>query len=587
MLRRLDGARTALAADATFGLLATVALLAQATLFAHVVAAAFRGSPLRALVPALALLGAVVLARSVLAFAFEATGRRAAARVMSGLRLELVERRLREPFAADGAEAAEVATAAVQGIDALEGYFARYLPQVVLAVLVPAVVLVWTAAVDRTSALIMLATLPLIPVFMILIGRTTQARTRARWRALARLSNHFLDVVRGLPTLRAFNRAEPQTDRIEAASEAFRATTMEVLRVSFLSGAVLELMATIATALVAVTLGIRLVEGGVGLEAALVVLLLTPELYAPLRSLAAQYHASADGLAAAERILGLLDAVTPSECGRRDAVPEAWEAIRLESVTVRYPGRNDPALDGFELELRRGATVALVGPSGAGKSTVASLLLALRAPDEGRVTIGERDLARVDPAEWRRQVAWLPQRPTIVRGTIAENIALGDPGASIERILGAARLAGADDFVREFRLGYDTRVGEGGRPLSAGESRRVALARALLRDAPLLILDEPTANLDADSAWTVADAIRLAAPERAFLLIEHRMDVALGLADRVIGLEGGRAAPVDRELVASARRGRSGRCFGWDGHRDRAWRPPSGLGPSPCSPGWG
>jgi thiol reductant ABC exporter CydD subunit len=531
--------------------LATLSLLAQATLFAHVVAGAFDGSSLSDLLPPLALLSAVIVLRSLLAFAFESTGRRAGAQAMSGLRLALVERRLRgNPLAADGAEAAEVATAAVQGVDALEVYFARYLPQVVLAVLVPVVVLAWTAAVDRTSAVIMVATLPLIPVFMVLIGRATQVRTRERWRALARLSTHFLDVVRGLPTLRAFNRAEAQTERIEAASEAFRATTMEVLRVSFLSGAVLELMATIATALVAVTLGIRLVDGAVGFEAALVVLLLTPELYAPLRSLAAQYHASAEGLGAAERILGLLGEAARRPGGEED-VPERWDAVRLEVVTVRYPGRTDPALDRFDLELRRGETVALVGPSGAGKSTVAALLLAMRAPDSGRVTVGGRDLSEFDAALWRSQVAWLPQHPTIVRGTIGENIALGDPGASCSRIAAAARLAGAEEFVRELRLGFDTRVGEGGRPLSAGEARRVALARALLREAALVVLDEPTANLDAESAWRVADAIRSVAPGRAVLLIEHRMDVATGLADRVVHMGAWRPAPAGRELVGS------------------------------------
>ncbi len=354
-----------------------------------------------------------MVGRAALAGAFEAVGRRAAATVMSELRLALVGSRLRgASLDASGAEAGEVATAAVQGVDALDAYFARYLPQVVLAALVPAVVLVWTAAVDPTSAVIMLLTLPLIPVFMALIGRFTEARTRARWLALSRLSNHFLDVVRGLPTLRAFNRGQAQAERIEASSEEYRATTMQVLRVSFLSGAVLDMMATVATALVAVTLGVRLIGGGVELRAALTVLLLTPELYAPLRALAAQFHASADGLAAAERILGLIEAGTLPGSGG-GTTPLSWEVVRLQGVMLANPGRGGRLLDGFDLEVRRGEVVALVGPSGAGKTTVASLLLGLRSPDAGAVTVDGADLATLDPVAWRRQLAWLPQRPTL------------------------------------------------------------------------------------------------------------------------------------------------------------------------------
>jgi ATP-binding cassette, subfamily C, bacterial CydD len=548
LLRRVRGARLALSVDVALGLLATIAVLTQAVLFAGVVADAFGGRPLTAVAGALALLAAVVVLRGTLAGAFEAVGRRAAATVMSELRLALVERRLRgASLETDRAEAGEVATAAVQGVDALDAYFARYLPQVVLAALVPAVVLVWTALVDLTSAAVMLLTLPLIPVFMALIGRFTEARTRARWRALSRLSNHFLDIVRGLPTLRAFNRGEVQAERVEATSEAYRRTTMQVLRVSFLSGAVLDMTATVATALVAVTLGVRLIGGGVSLRAALTVLLLTPELYAPLRALAAQFHASADGLAAAERILGLIEAATPPSRGA-GAPPPSWEVVRLKSVTLANPGRGGRVLDGFDLEIRRGEVVALVGPSGAGKTTVASLLLGLRSPGAGAVTVDGVDLAALDLAAWRRQVAWLPQRPTLFRGSVRDNIAMGDPLAPAPRIEAAAVLAGADRFVQDLRSGYDTQIGEGGRALSAGETRRVALARALLREAPLLILDEPTGNLDASSAALIARSIRRVAPGRAVLLIEHRPELA-SMADRTVRIDGGRAVDVDRELA--------------------------------------
>ena len=546
LLRRTKGARFALSIDAALGFLATVALLAQAALLAGIVSDAFAGTPAGDLAEPVVILIALVAARGVLAAGFETFGRRAASGVLSELRRTLVERRLRDaPDASDGAEAGEVATAAVQGVDALEAYFARYLPQLVLAALVPVAVLAWTVTVDPTSALIMAVTLPVIPVLMALIGRAAEARTRARWVALARLSNHFLDVVRGLPTLRAFNRGAAQADRIAAVGERYRDTTMQVLRVSFLSGAVLELMATLATALVAVTLGIRLIGGAVTLRSALTVLVLTPELYAPLRSLGAQYHASADGLAAAERIFELIGSGSGAAVGI-DAPPEAWDEVRLERVGMTYPGRGGPVLDGFDLQIRRGEVVALVGPSGSGKTTVAGLLLGLRRPDEGRVTVGGVDLEGLDLAAWRGQVAWVPQHPTMFRGTVRDNIALGDRDASPARVEAAARMAGADGFVRDLRAGYDTRIGDGGRGLSAGEVRRIALARALLREAPLVILDEPTADLDEESAAVVASAVGALGRDRAVLVIEHRGHLA-GVADRVVRIEAGSSDLPDAE----------------------------------------
>jgi ATP-binding cassette subfamily C protein CydD len=311
--------------------------------------------------------------------------------------------------------------------------------------------------------------------------------------------------------------------------------------VSFLSGAVLDLAATIGTALVAVTLGVRVIEGDLGLQAALTVLLLTPELYAPIRALGAQYHASVDGLAAAERILDLLGPDVPAAAGVAGRCPD-WREIRLTGVTVERPGRSGPVLRELDLRLRRGEVVALVGPSGVGKSTVAAVLLGLCRPDRGRVAVDGHDLGTLDPDWWHRQVGWLPQRPTLFRGTIRDNIALGDPRASAERVREAARLAGVAEFVAELRLGYDTRIGAGGRGLSAGEQRRIALARALLRDAPLLVLDEPTANLDPETAAVVADAIARVAAGRAVLVIEHRPDLVPAV-DRTVVLQPAEAPP--------------------------------------------
>ena len=551
LLARARAARTLLAVDVALGLATALLVLAGATLLAHAIARAFAGASLHAIVPTLGLLALVFALRGVLAWAFEVAGGRAAAVALSDLRLAFVHGRLRShPAALDGTEGAEIATAAVQGVDGLAAYFGRYLPQLVLACMVPPAVLIWVAAIDPESALLMLATVPLVPVFMWLIGRYSAERSRERWTELQGLSAHFLDVVRGLPTLRAFNRSRPQTTAIARVTDHYRRATMATLRVSFLSGSVLELAATLGVALVAVTVGVRLVDGGIGLEAGLTVLIVAPELYLPLRQLGSQFHASTDGLAAAERILTLLDepaGVAPG--GSRLAPSPAIASVRLEGVSFSYPARAGAVLDGLELELRPGETVALVGPSGAGKSTVASLILRLADPTAGCLTVGGVDLAACDAAAWRASTAWVPQRPTMFRATAADNIRLGAPAASAERVRTAALRAGADGFVRALPDGYDTLLGDGARPLSAGERRRIALARAFLRDAPLVILDEPTADLDEESTAIVADAVELLRCGRTVLVIAHDAAV-VGRADRVVVLERGRATEPPRSAVA-------------------------------------
>jgi len=550
LARRAEPVRVLLGVDVALGVTTALVVLLQATLLARIVARAFDGAPLGAVTTDLALLGLAFAARGAIAWAFEAAGGRAAATVLSEFRLELAERRLKaQPAALDGVEAGEIAAAAVQGVDGLRAYFGRYLPQVVLACVVPLAVLGWVAAIDLTSALVMLVTLPLVPVFMWLIGRYTEARTRERWIALRHLSTHFLDVVRGLPTLRLLNRSSAEREDIESVSEQHRRATMETLRVGFLSGTVLELAATLGVALVAVTVGVRLVGGGLGLQAALTVLVLAPELYLPLRQLGAHFHASADGLAVAERILDLLEA--PAEITASGTLPPlspANEIVRFEHVSFAYPAREGLVLDAFDLELRPGETLALVGETGAGKSTVASLLLGLAEPTAGRVTVGGIDLARFDLDAWRRELAWVPQRPTIFHGTVSDNIRLARAEARDEEIRTAARLAGADGFVRALPDGYDTVVGEAGRPLSAGERRRIALARALLRPAALVVLDEPTADLDRESALLVAEAVEQLRG-RTVLLLAHTPALA-ARADRVVVLDGGRAELVHERTAA-------------------------------------
>ena len=539
LFHRARAVRSLLVADAVLGVGMALLVLAQAVLLARVAARAFEGASLDEVATPLVLFVGVVVARALGAWGFEVVGRRAASGVISQLRLDVVETRLRSrPTALDGVQSAEVATAAVSGVDALETTFARYLPQVVLAVVVPVAVLALVASIDLLAAGVMLLTLPLVPVFMWVVGRYTERRARERWRALAQLSNHFLDVVRGLPTLRAFDRSRAQTERIVQVSEEYRRTTMGTLRVAFLSGAILELAATLAIALVAVVVGVRLAEGGIGFEPALTVLVLAPELYLPLRNLAAQFHANADGAAVAERLLELSEAPA---LGTGTAPPPdpALVPIRFDRVSFAYPARDVEVLREVDLEIRPGETLAIVGPSGGGKSTLVSLLLRLDDPTSGRILIGDDELALVDAEAWRARTAFVPQRPTLFRGTVADNIRLGDASADDERVRDAAALAGAHEFASLLPLGYETIVGDGGRPLSTGQRRRLALARAFLRDAPLIVLDEPTADLDSESADAVAHAIERLRVGRTVVLVAHRPELA-ALAERIVHLEHGR-----------------------------------------------
>lgn len=559
LVRESRAARTHLLLTVVAGVLSAATVIAGAALLAHVIVRAFLDeAPLSELAPFLVALALVALARGALAWVSEWSAARGAARAMSDLRIRLAERVVRDrPGGLAGARAGDLAAAAVQGVDALESYFARYLPQLALAAFIPLMVVVYTASVDLGIAAILLVTLPLIPVFMILIGVSAGARARRRWSALSRLSGHYLDVVRGLRTLRSHCRAEAQAGTIADVGERYRAETMSTLRIAFLSALVLELLAMLGTALIAVTIGVRLVHGGLGLEAGLLMLILAPEAYAPLRALGAQFHATADGLAAAERIHAVLDlppALSRAERPRPALPSPAGAPVRLTGVSLTYPGRETPALAEIDLTLAPGELVAVRGPNGAGKSTLTQLVLRLLDPDEGAVTVGGVDLREASPETWWANVAWVPQRPTLLAATLAENVALSRPEASRPEIRTAIVRAGLADLLDTLPAGLDTPVGDGGRPLSTGERRRLALARAFLRDAPLLVVDEPTAELDPAAAAAVDRAIAADRGVRTVLAVAHRPGIQR-LADRVITLDGGRvlAAPAPPAAPAEAR----------------------------------
>ncbi|MER6599401.1 thiol reductant ABC exporter subunit CydD [Streptomyces parvus] len=535
LLHHARATRLFLAAVVALGLVGALLVIAQAMLIAELVVGGFEdGLTVTELRTPLLLLAAVAVGRALVAWLTELAAHRASAAVKSQLRGRLLERATRlGPDWLSGQRTGSLVALATRGIDALDDYFARYLPQLGLAVVVPVAVLARIVTEDWVSAAIIVVTLPLIPLFMILIGWATQTRMDRQWQLLSRLSGHFLDVVAGLPTLKVFGRAKAQAESIRTITSDYRRATLRTLRIAFLSSFALELLATLSVALVAVTIGMRLVHGELDLYTGLVVLILAPEAYLPIRQVGAQYHAAAEGLSAAEEIFAVLEA-EPRTSGTEDA-PDTLR-LELADVTVRHEGRAEPSLDAASLTVEPGETVALVGPSGVGKSTLLNVILGFARPDEGQVRVGGRDLADLDPERWRSRIAWVPQRPHLFAGTIAENVRLARPDAGDEAVVAALRDAGAYDFVAALPDGMLTALGEDGAGLSAGQRQRIALARAFLADRPLLLLDEPTASLDGESEAGIVDAVRRLAAGRTVLLVVHR-PALLAVADRVVALE--------------------------------------------------
>jgi ATP-binding cassette subfamily C protein CydCD len=506
----------------------------------------------------------VLAGRAAVAWAQESAAHRASAEVKSRLRLALLRRAVgMGPRWSAATRSGEVVALATRGIDALDGYFARYLPQLVLASVLPAVIVLTILASDAISALTILATVPLVVLFMVLVGMASERRRRRRWNALARLAHHFLDVVAGLPTLKVFGRSRVQVGLLESTTDAYRRETLAALRVAFLSAFVLELFATLSVALIAVGIGLRLVAGEMDLRTGLFVLVLAPEAYLPLRQLGAQFHAAEEGMGAAEQAFAIIEAPRPPSVGRAGVPDIRAGGLFVEDVTVRQPERGLLAPYRASLAVAAGEVVALAGPSGAGKTTLLAVIAGLLSPDEGRVwLVGGNDrvaLDEVDPVAWRTAVAWVAQDPYLFAGTLADNVRLGAPDASDAAVRDALAAVGLAD------IDPATALGERGSGLSSGQRRRVAIARAFVRDAPLVLLDEPTAGLDEESERLVLAAVRhLARTERrAVILVGHR-PAALAMADRAVRLDwrADAGAPGDPHAGPSSPAGASGPAAG-------------------------
>jgi ATP-binding cassette subfamily C protein CydCD len=542
LLRHARATRGFLVAAVLLGTVSALLVVTQAFLIADAVAAAFQeGAGLADIRAVLLGLVGIAVGRGLLAWASEAVGHRAAAAAISQLRLRVVDRALRlGPAHLERSRVGELSGLLTHGVAGLDGYFARYLPQLVLAVVVPLVGGVAILTQDPLSALIVALTIPIIPVFMVLIGRYTEARVTRQWATLGVLSGHFLDVVAGLPTLKVFDRARAQAATIRGVGEHYRRATLGVLRISFLSSLVLELLATLSVAIIAVAIGLRLVEGTMDLRTGLAVLILAPEVYLPLRLVGLHFHAATDGVGAAERMFALIE--TPQAPSGSTRVDAATATIRVTDLRVAYGDR--VAVPGASLTIAPGRVTAIVGPSGCGKSTILAVLLGLVGPPAaavgGRVEVVAPDGSAIpfdalDLPAWRAQVGWVPQSPAMLAGTVADNVRFGRIGFDDAAVDAALRAAGLDPA--ELPAGTGTRVSEGGGGISVGQARRIGVARALLADPPVLLFDEPTAALDgtreAELGATVATA---AARGRTVVVVTHRRSL-VELADEVVALE--------------------------------------------------
>jgi len=560
--------RRSVAGSVVIGLVAAASVAVQAVALAGLLAGAM-GSPAEHPVPAVLWLAGAVAVRGICALAAELVAGQGAATVKAELRHRLLSAALGQASGGGGVGGGDVATLAGRGLDALDAYIGRCLPDLVLAAAVPIALVAVIGALDWLSALIVLTVLALFPVFSILVGESSGRLAARRWSQVEAFGRQIADIFEGLPVLKAFGRSARQRERIAEAAEGLRQASLSTLRVAFLSALVLDTLASVSVALVAVPLGLRLLSGSVGLAPALAVLIIAPEVFLPLRRASAEFHESTEGLAAARRAMDVIEtaghehppslasgpalraspAATPPDTRRPD--DPARVPVALRHVRVELPGRPEPVLDAASLTIEPGEKVVLVGPNGAGKSTTLSLLLGFTSPSRGSVTVAGIDLRHLDLEAWRRRLSYLPERPTLLAGSLADNLRLADPAAGDERLAEVLAQACAGSLPAGLAGGLGARIGEGGRRISAGERQRIALARALLRPASLHLLDEPTAHLDDRTEAAVVEALRRVLAGRSAVIVTHRPAV-IELADRVVILDAGRFVPAQGVGAAAA-----------------------------------
>ncbi|AJY75504.1 thiol reductant ABC exporter subunit CydD [Paenibacillus beijingensis] len=565
LLKSVPSAAFGLAASIGFALGGGVFLLLEASALARIVDRAFLGgSPLAPLLPLFGVLLGWIVLRSLLQMLADGMAMKAAIRIKSGLRLQLIRHAARlGPSLTKGERSGELIGTVTEGVEQLETYVAKYIPQAVLSVFLPAAALCVVLSLDVVSAIILAVTFPLLIMFMILVGVAAKRKADRQFKALGMLSGHFFEVMRGLTTLRIFNRSKAQLEIIAAMSEQYRSATLSALRLAFLSALVMELFATLGTAIAAVFLGLRLISGEIEFYRAFYVLLLVPEFYAPIRMLGVQYHAGMNGVAAAKRIMKVLDMPVLSDqplrsvetdirrkeksnaaaCGRKGF------RIEFDRVTVHYPGDEHPVLKDISFTIEPGERIAVVGRTGAGKSTLLDLIQGFVIPSSGTIRIDGTDLHEIGAEAWRSQLTVVPQRTHLFSGTIADNLRLGAPAAEQEELEEAARLARAEAFISRLPDGYDTELSEKLK-FSGGQIQRLGIARALTRNAAVALFDEPVSQLDMENATEVSRALERWSAGRTVVWSTHHLDTAQR-ADRILVLHQGRLAETGthRELM--------------------------------------
>lgn len=536
LLKYAKATRSFLAFSTVNGLVNTALIITQALLLGELLAAVFiSGKGLADVSGSLYLLVGLFIARAFSAWLSDVIATKASSQAKSELRKAVVEKTLElGPVWVSSRQSGDLATLSTQGLNALDVYFARYLPQLVLSAAIPLTVGITVLTQDFLSAVIVGLTVPLVPFFMALVGKYSEIKVNNQWQSLQSLSGHFLDLVQGLPTLKVFNRAKRQADAIAKVGDEYRSATMGVLRVSFLSSLVLELISTLSMALVAVSIGLRLVNGQVQLREALIVLFLVPEAYLPLRQMGAQFHAVIDGMGAANRMFEILEAESVAPGGSEKPNIADVKEITLTDVSYSYPNSDQVALSPISFGIKAGQLTAIKGVSGSGKSTLINLLLKFASPETGQIKIGEHDLAQIEPDFWRDQISYFPQSPWLPYGTLRNALLMGKPSANDEEMISALKDVGLDlSNKTDFPLGLDTTISTSS-GLSMGQRRRIALARALLQDRQIFILDEPTASLDDETEQLIFGVIQQLAKRNKFVIaVAHRPHLVIN-ADQVI-----------------------------------------------------